>query len=73
MTYVKVENNPYLVRDSRSKAILNTNTDGLIGYKKDRETRIRMSKLIDETDDLIKKVDDMSITLKLILSKLEKE
>jgi len=72
MSYIKVENNPYLVRDSNSQAILNTNIEGLKGYKKDRENRIKMSKLIDEHDDLCKKVDNIMNVLNVILEKMEK-
>lgn len=72
MQYVKVENSPYLVRDSQSKAILNTNREGLEGYKKDRENRIKLSKIISEHDDLIKKVDNIQSALAMILQKLDK-
>jgi hypothetical protein len=70
MSYVKVENSPYLVRDSGSKAILNTNAEGLAGYKKDRETRIKLSLILSEHDELVKRVENIQNTLALILNKL---
>jgi len=69
-SYIKVENNPYLVRDSHSKAILNTNVEGLNGYKKERENRIKLTKMIVEHDDIKKQVEDINEKLNLILQKL---
>jgi hypothetical protein len=77
MSYIKVESQPYLVRDSASKAILNVNVDSLFNYKKERETRLRLSKLADNYEYILedherlkKSVDDINIKLDMLLEKL---
>ena len=50
--YIPVADNPHLVRDATSGAILSTNVEGLEAYKKQREERLRIRKMVDEFDTL---------------------
>ena len=36
--YIKIKNEQHLVKDPNSKAILNTNVEGLAAYKKRKQT-----------------------------------
>lgn len=43
MAYVKIENRAQLVRDTKSNAVLNSDTDALIKYKAARAKRLNNS------------------------------
>ena len=38
--YIKIKNEQHLVKDPKSKAILNTNIEGLAAYKKRKQTYV---------------------------------
>lgn len=63
MKFVKVEQEPDLVRDMDSGAILNSNTDALAAYK----NRKRQSNRINTFEDRLNNVENK---LDLILKKL---
>ena len=44
--YIKVTDEPNLVRDSKSNAILNVNNDALNKYKQERERFVQIQKVI---------------------------
>jgi hypothetical protein len=50
--YYKVTDEPDLVRDSNSKAILNVNNDALNKYKKEKEEKLRIKKVLDGYENL---------------------
>jgi hypothetical protein len=50
--YYKVTDEPDLVRDSKSKAILNVNTEALNKYKREKEERMKIRKMVNDYDDL---------------------
>lgn len=53
---VQVKENKYLVRDSNSKAILNTNVEALQAYKKKKATFKKIEK-IDTLEDKIQSIE----------------
>ena len=53
---VQVKENKYLVRDSNSKAILNTNVEALQAYKKKKATFKKIEK-IDTLEDKIHSIE----------------
>ena len=68
--YIKVKDDKNLVRDPNSKAILNTNIEGLGAYKRRKQTYAKIEK-IDQLEDKVKsieiKIDEVLTTLKKVL------
>ena len=68
--FIKVKEDKNLVRDLNSKAILNTNIQGLAAYKKRKQTFAKIEK-IDQLEDKVKsienKIDEVLTTLKKVL------
>ena len=68
--YIQVEDQKDLVRDPNSKAILNTNVEGLVAYKRRKQTYAKIEK-IDQLEDKVKsieiKIDEVLTTLKKVL------
>ena len=68
--YIKIKNEQHLVKDPNSKAILNTNVEGLAAYKKRKQTYAKIEK-IDQLEDKVKsiesKIDEVLTTLKKLL------
>ena len=68
--YIKIKNEQHLVKDPNSKAILNTNVEGLAAYKKRKQTYAKIQK-IDQLEDKVKsiesKIDEVLTTLKKVL------
>lgn len=67
--YIKVKDHPGLVRDSNSKAILNTNEDGLNKYREMRDKEMKTAQAIDEVQKLRSDVDEIKDMLKKLLEK----
>lgn len=59
------------MRDTSSNALLNVNNDALNSYKKDRENRLKVSKVIEEHEEIKEDLNSIKETLKLILEKLK--
>ena len=68
--YIKIKNEQHLVKDPKSKAILNTNVEGLAAYKKRKQTYAKIEK-IDQLEDKVKsiesKIDEVLTNLKKVL------
>ena len=68
--YIQVNDEKDLVRDPKSKAILNTNIEALHAYKKRKQTYAKIEK-IDQLEDKVKsienKIDEVLTTLKKVL------
>ena len=68
--YIKVKDDKNLVRDPNSKAILNTNVEGLAAYKRRKQTYAKIEK-IDQLEVKVKsieiKIDEVLTTLKKVL------
>lgn len=69
MKYIKVKDHPGLVRDSGSKAILNTNKTELDKYRDERDRKLRAAKAIDEVEKLRSDVDEIKEMLQQLLKK----
>jgi tetrahydromethanopterin S-methyltransferase subunit B len=59
MSIVKVKDNPDLVRDTESGAILNTNNEGLSAYKKRKKQQNRINNLEDKVESMDAKLDKL--------------
>ena len=68
--YLKVTDEPNLVRDTKSKAILNVNNDALNKYKQERERLVQMQKVILEHEEIKK---DISEIKQLILQLMDRK
>ena len=68
--YIQVKDERDLVKDPKSKAILNTNIEGLAAYKRRKLTYAKINK-IDQLEDKVKniesKIDEVLTTLKKVL------
>lgn len=68
--HVKVKDNPDLVRDMSSNAILNTNTDALQAYKLRKKNAQKVDLLEEKMDGYDKRLSSIEDKLSLILEKL---
>ena len=68
--YIQVKDERDLVRDPKSKAVLNTNVEALHAYKKRKQTYAKIEK-IDQLENKVKsienKIDEVLTTLKKLL------
>tara|TARA_Y100000114_G_C11534720_1_gene219683 strand:+ start:66 stop:278 length:213 start_codon:yes stop_codon:yes gene_type:complete len=69
MTMYKVKDHPTLLRDSRSKAILNTDLLKLNKVKKQRETTITIQTLTQEVNVIKNEFQEIKTLLKQIVAK----
>ena len=70
MEVTKVKNNPGLVKDSKTTAILSVDNDGLKAYKLQRE-RIRQNNgMLDDINNIKQELIELRGILKQISSKL---
>ena len=71
--YFKVKDEPSLVRDSRSNAVLNIDKEALNKYKKEKEYALKMKSVIEDHDVIKKQLEqtqqDIS-DIKLMLMQL---
>ena len=67
--YLQIEGNPSLIKDTETKAILNTNTDAYEAFKKRREEERKTRNAINEIDDIKKDVNEIKDMLRLLLTK----
>jgi len=69
MTMYKVKEHPTLLRDSRSKAILNTDLMELNKMKKERESNITIQTLTQEVNVIKNEFQEIKTLLKQIVAK----
>tara|TARA_R100001126_G_scaffold80745_1_gene49179 strand:+ start:211 stop:423 length:213 start_codon:yes stop_codon:yes gene_type:complete len=69
MTMYKVKEHPTLLRDSRSKAILNTDLMELNKMKKEREATITIQTLTQEVNVIKNEFQEIKTLLKQIVAK----
>ena len=72
MEYMKVIENPDLVRTKDSSAILNTNLDALNKYKEEREQRRKLNEIAQEYDQLKADVGEIKSMLTKILGHIDR-
>lgn len=68
--YLKVTDEPNLVRDTSSNAILNVNKEALNKYKQEREKQFQIQKVISEHEEIKK---DISEIKQLLLQLMERK
>lgn len=64
---IKVKDNKDLVRHKQSSAILNTNTRELNKYKEEREQKLKLKKLADESEQMKADIEEIKSLLKQLL------
>ncbi len=69
MSYIKVKEHKNLVRDSRSKAILNTDMASLLKKKKENEVDVTLSSLTKEVNIIKNEFKEIKDLLKQIATK----
>jgi hypothetical protein len=67
--FLKVVNEPDLIRENDSKAILNTNVKELNKYKQEREERMKMKKLLEENEVMKSDITEIKSLLRELLGK----
>jgi cell fate (sporulation/competence/biofilm development) regulator YmcA (YheA/YmcA/DUF963 family) len=70
MKYAKVKENPELIRDMDSKAVLNTNLNALQAYKKKREKQQEIQSAVEDINNLRQEVNDIKTLMQRILDKI---
>ena len=56
MKYTKIKDNPYLIKDNHSKAILNTNKSEIIKYLSEANKQKKIEKLESDIDILKRQI-----------------
>jgi len=67
-----VKDSPGLVRDTQSKAILNTDNSALNKYKQERDFKIKLAQVVADNDQLKSDVNSIKSTLQSILDILNR-
>jgi hypothetical protein len=70
MKYAKVKENPELVRDMNSKAVLNTNLTAMQAYKKKREKQQEIQSAVDDINNLRQEVNELKTLMQRLLDKI---
>jgi esterase/lipase len=70
MKYAKVKENPELVRDMDSKAVLNTNVSALQAYKKKREKQQEIQSAVDDINNMKNEINEIKTLMQRILEKI---
>ena len=70
MKYAKVKENPELIRDMNSKAVLNTNQTALQSYKKKREKQNEIQSAVDDINNLKQDVNELKTLMQRLLDKI---
>jgi hypothetical protein len=75
--YIKVKDNPNLVRDKNSNAILNTDRNALDKYREEREYLLKVKATVDETQklkqDMAETKKDINEIKQMLLQLMEKK
>ena len=70
MKYAKVKENPELIRDMDSKAVLNTNLNALRAYKKKREKQQEIQSAVEDINNLRQEVNELKTLMQRLLDKI---
>jgi septal ring factor EnvC (AmiA/AmiB activator) len=68
MGLLKIKDHPDLVKDEKTKAILNTNEDALEAYKKRREQQRSVQNMCEEIDEIKNDINDIKVLLKQFIN-----
>jgi hypothetical protein len=69
-SYLKVKDKPDLVRDPSSKAILNRDLEALNKYKEERDFRLKLVRVVEESDTIKNDVAEIKQMLQKIIGKV---
>jgi len=69
MDYLKVKDHPDLVRDTKSKAILNTDVHSLNKYKEEREFKMKLHKIVEENQQMKSEISEIKNLLLKVLER----
>ena len=70
MKYAQVKDNPELIRDMDSKAVLNTNVSALQAYKKKREKQQEIQSAVDDINNMKNEINEIKTLMQRILDKI---
>lgn len=70
MKYAKVKENPELIRDMESKAVLNTNLSALEAYKKKREKQQEIQSAVEDINTMKQDINELKTLMQRILDKI---
>jgi hypothetical protein len=70
MKVAKVKENPDLVRDMENQAILNTNVDALLAYKKRRQKEREISDSLTDINTMKQDINELKTLMQRILDKI---
>jgi galactokinase len=70
MKYAKVKENPELIRDMNSKAVLNTNLTAMQAYKKKREKQQEIQSAVEDINNMKQDINDLKTLMQRILEKI---
>jgi hypothetical protein len=70
MKYAKVKENPELIRDMDSKAVLNTNSTALQAYKKKREKQQEIQSAVEDINTMKQDINELKTLMQRILEKI---
>jgi hypothetical protein len=70
MKYAQVKENPELIRDMDSKAVLNTNVAALQAYKKKREKQQEIQSAVDDINNMKNEINEIKTLMQRILDKI---
>jgi len=65
--FLKVRDNKDLVRQKQSNAILNTNTKELDKYKQERDQKIKLQRLLEESDQMKNDIEEIKSLLRQLV------
>jgi len=68
--YVKVKDNPNLIRDVKTQAILNSDLDGLKTYKLKREKQQQLNSAVDDINNMKQDINELKTLMQRILEKI---
>ena len=70
--YYKIRDREDLVKNAGSKAVLSIDTTGLDKYREERDRRIRLTRVVEDTDRLKEDVAEIKSMLKQLLENKKK-
>jgi hypothetical protein len=65
--FLKVKDNKDLVRQKQSNAILNTNLKELNKYKEEREEKMKLKRLVEESEQMKNDIDEIKSLLRQLI------
>jgi len=65
--FLKVKENKDLIRQKTSSAILNTNVKELNKYKEEREEKMKLKKLVEESEQMKNDIDEIKSLLRQLI------